>query len=106
MTTAQSLAVGTKVQFSESKRWWRVRAVSADGNFVILTSPFNLRQTVLYTIIDDRRGVRGPDDRIFSNGYESDENINDRLRELVAGDITVSQRTSKTVELDIVTVKP
>lgn len=106
MTTAQSLAVGTKVQFAESKRWWRVRAVSEDSNFVILTSPFNLKKTVQYTIIDNRRGVRGPDDRIFSNGYESDEDINARLSELVAGSISVSKKTSKFVELDIVTVKP
>lgn len=73
---------------------------------MILTSPFNLKKTVQYTIIDNRRGVRGPDDRIFSNGYESDEDINARLSDLVAGSISVSKKTSKFVELDIVTVKP
>lgn len=98
------IRVGDKVQFEGSKRWWKVRAVSDDGTFAILTSPFNLQKTVHYTIIDNARGVRGPDDRIFSSGYESDDEVNERLRELVAGEIAVSKRTSKFVQLDIANV--
>ncbi|OFV78488.1 hypothetical protein [Rhodococcus erythropolis] len=98
------IRVGDKVQFEESKRWWTVRAVSDDGNLAILTSPFNPQNTVLYTIIDNTRGVRGPDDRIFSSGYESDDDVNERMRELVAGEIAVSRRTSKFVPLDIANV--
>lgn len=95
---------GARVQFAESKRWWKVRAVSEDGRFAILTSPFNLRKTLFYTIIDNQRGVRGPDDRIFSSGYETDEQIADRMRELEAGEIKVTQRSSRYIELDIVMV--
>ncbi|WP_256261648.1 hypothetical protein [Rhodococcus sp. 1139] len=73
---------------------------------MILTSPFNLRKTVYYTILDTERGVRGPDDRMFSNGYESDSDIADRMRELVAGDIQVNRRPSKWVETRIVSVLP
>ena len=108
--TAQTIAVkvvirvGDKVQFEQSKRWWKVRAVSDDGNFAILTSPFNLRKTVLYTIIDNKRGVRGPDNLVFSSGYESDDDVKERMRELVAGEIEVSRRTSRFVPLDIANV--
>lgn len=103
---ATALSTGQRVQFSESQRWWKVRASSDDGRFVILTSPFNLQKTVQYTILDTERGVRGPDDRIFSSGYESDSDIADRMRELIAGDIQVSRRPSKWVDTCIVAVLP
>ena len=104
ITVKVVIRVGDKVQFEESKRWWKVRAVSDDGNFAILTSPFNFQKTVHYTIIDNGRGVRGPDDQVFSSGYESDDDVNERMRELVAGEIAVSKRTSRCLPLDIANV--
>lgn len=100
---ATALEMGHRVQFAESRRWWRVRATSGDGRFAILTSSFNLRRVPYYTILDTERGVRGPDDRIFCSGYE-DSQIADRMRELIAGDIQVSRRRS--VESHIVAVLP
>ena len=101
---ATALEMGHRVQFAESRRWWRVRATSGDGRFAILTSPFNLRRVPYYTILDTERGVRGPDDRIFCSGYEDDSDIADRMRELIAGDIQVSRRRS--VESHIVAGLP
>jgi len=49
---ATALEMGHRVQFAESRRWWRVRATSGDGRFAILTSPFNLRRVPYYTILD------------------------------------------------------
>ena len=103
---ATALEMGHRVQFAESRRWWRVRATSGDGRFAILTSPFNLRRVPYYTILDTERGVRGPDDRIFCSGYEDDSDIADRMRELIAGDIQVSRRPSKCVETRIVAILP
>ncbi|MFI5436393.1 hypothetical protein ACHMZP_31895 [Rhodococcus baikonurensis] len=40
--------------------WWTVRAVSDDHQFVILTRPNPEGEGVIYTIIDNNRGVRGP----------------------------------------------
>ena len=81
--TPVPMSVGDSVQFAESKRWWKVRAVSE--RFVILTSPWNLPNcydaTVIYSIIDWERGVRGPDDH-YGVGYESDAEITDALRRL------------------------
>ena len=104
MSAELAMTTGSKVQFADSKRWWKVRAVSDDCRFVILTSPNNLQKSTFYTIIDNLRGVRGPDDRIWSSGYESDDDVNERMRELVAGEIGVSKRTSRYVELNIVRV--
>lgn len=83
------MSVGDSVQFEESRRWWRVRAKST--RYVVLTSPFNLRSTVLYSVIDWERGVRGPDDH-YGVGYETDDEIADALRRLRRGEIEVSWR--------------
>jgi hypothetical protein len=79
-----------------------VRAVSSDGRWVICTKPFNLRHTVLYTIIDFDSGVRGPDNLVFSFGYESEEDIVDAMGCLESGDMEISVRYE--VYLDIESV--
>src|SRR5690554_2932986 len=62
------LAPGDRVKFGtpdkDTRRWWNVRA--ADDRFVVLTrqAEFQKRGTLLYTIIDWDRGVRGPCNRI------------------------------------------
>lgn len=66
------MSVGDKVKFTEDKRPFTVRAVS--NRYVILTKPFNLEHTVLYTVIDWESGVRGPDN-YYSLGYETQEEI-------------------------------
>lgn len=101
------LIVGDSVQFAESKRWWKVRAVSE--RFVIVTSPFNLRHAVLYSVLDWERGVRGPDDH-YGVGYETDEEIADALRrlnlpELADERIEVSYR-AHSIRIDISAVRP
>jgi len=73
-----TFSVGDKVRLASSKRRWTVRGVTRAGRFVILTQPFNLQHTVLYTVIDFERGVRGKDDH-YGLGYESDEDIADAL---------------------------
>ena len=95
------LHVGNSVQFAESKRWWRVRALA--DRFVILTSPFNLQRTVIYSIIDWERGVRGPDDH-YGVGYETEQEIADALARLVSGEIEVSHR-AHSIRVEIAAVK-
>lgn len=98
----KGLRPGDSVTFLEEKQPYRVRAAS--GNFVILTKPFNLRKTVLYCIIDWKRGVRGPDNLIFSHGYESDLDIAERMQDLVSGNATVSRR--RELPVNIIKLKP
>lgn len=81
---------GVRIWFAEEKRPYRVRASS--DRFAICTKPFNLVEgTVLYTIVDFDRGVRGLDDRIFdAHDYVSDRGCKNALRELQLGDLDVS----------------
>jgi hypothetical protein len=87
-----TLAVGDKVKFAEEKRAYTVKAVSADKRYAICTKPFNLQQTVLYSIIDFEDDVRGPDNLVFCYGYKTDEDIAYNLAMLEFGTMKVSYR--------------
>ncbi|MDV6278526.1 hypothetical protein R3Q06_34570 [Rhodococcus erythropolis] len=59
--TACALTAGHRVQFVQpADLWWTVRAVSDDHQFVVLTRPNPEGEGVVYTVIDNNRGVRGP----------------------------------------------
>lgn len=68
-----SLDVGDRVWFVEERNPYTVRAVSADGRWVACTKPFAALHTVMYTVIDFHAQERGVDDRVFSMGYETDD---------------------------------
>ncbi len=68
------LAVGDKVKLADTRQRWTVRAVTDRGRFAILTKPFNIEHTVLYTVVDFDRGVRGKDN-YYGLGYETDEQV-------------------------------
>jgi hypothetical protein len=88
----KNLRVGDYVQIYGEKRPYIVKC--RDDRFIICTKPFNLRHTVFYFIIDLKRGLRGPDDCVFCAGYETQEQCEERLKELQAGEIEVSSRRS------------
>lgn len=73
-STPLSLVPQDRVKFRGEKLPYTVRAVTKGGRFAILTKPFNPRRTVLYTVIDFDRGVRGKDN-YYGLGYETPEDI-------------------------------
>ena len=91
------IKTGDKIKFESEKRPYLVRA--ADDRFAVCTKPFNLRHTTLYTIVDLEKDIRGPDNTVFGEGYETDEDAARALGELQAGEIEVSYRNR--VPLDI-----
>lgn len=112
------LSVGDKVQLADTVQRWTVRGVTTAGRFAILTKPFNLQRTVLYSVIDFDRGVRGRDN-FYGLGYETDEQVADALHNFqheedgtawavdtcpgdwCRGGAEVSHRSSGHVRLDI-----
>lgn len=64
---------GMKIRFAEENSSYQVQAVSESGRYLICTKPFNLRRTVLYTIVDLELGIRGTDNYIFTHGYRTRE---------------------------------
>lgn len=100
------LALGDRMQFDGERMRYTVRAVSPDGRWAICVRPFPLRDTVLYTIVDFDSGVRGPDDMVFSYGYETAEDIAENMARLVAGDMEVSYRRDKRLNITQVVKAP
>lgn len=91
--------VGDKVYIPGNKRPFRVKA--RDDRYIICTKPFNPKHTVIYFIVDlvDKR--RGCDNMVFCSGYETDEQCEERLKELQKGIIEVSTRRSIPLDIDI-----
>lgn len=86
----EDVRLGDRVYVPDQKRPFKVRC--RDERYIICTKPFNIRKTVQYFIVDLEEKVRGPDDRVFCMGYETDDECAERLAELEAGDIIVSFR--------------
>ena len=95
----RKLQVGDKIFVYGEVRPYRVRC--RDERFIICTKPMNIYHTVLYFIIDLQKKLRGPDDRVFCSGYETDEQCLERLQELQNGKIGVSQRRSVGLDMEV-----
>lgn len=101
--------VGDKVKFLGEEKPYTVRTISPDGRWVILTRPHHddeVGHIVRYTIIDFAGGVRGPDDRVFSRGYETVEAIAANLADLIDSPRTLGVSVRYAVALDIEWVRP
>ena len=57
---------GTYIWFKGERQKYTVQVSSE--RYLICTKPFNAKNTVLYTIVDLKEGVRGADNLIFSMG--------------------------------------
>ena len=86
------LKPGDRVYVTGEVRPYRVRC--RDERFIICTKPFNPKRTVIYFIIDLKYRLKGPDNMVFCSGYETQEQCEERLRELQTGRIEVSLRRS------------
>jgi len=90
MISYRDLKPGDPVFVPNEVRPYRVKC--RDERYIICTKPYNPMHTVMYFIIDLERGVRGPDNMVFCSGYETQEQCEERLKELQEGRIEVSYR--------------
>ncbi len=95
--------VGAKIKFEGEKQRYTVRA--SNTAYAVCTKPFNARKTVLYTIVDLVRGVRGPENLIFGLGAETDEQCADMLKRITDGDTEVSYRHDLPLDIEYISVK-
>lgn len=91
---AHTLKVGDRVWLDVEKRPYTVRARS--DRFIVLTKPFNLQHTVLYTVADLEFGIIGRDDW-YGLGYETDEQCEAALAKFESGDAEISVRANATL---------
>lgn len=93
------LSVGSKVKFNTEKGAYTVKARSK--RFAICTKPFNPQRTVLYTIVDFKRQVRGRNNLVFNiYDYKQQADIEHCLRDLETGDVEVSYRNFVSLDID------
>ncbi len=63
--------LGDKIYFEGEKRPYKVRAYNK--RYVVCTKPHNPMNTVLYTIIDLEENIRGPENLLFGEGFETNQ---------------------------------
>jgi hypothetical protein len=80
----------SKITFAEEKHPYVVRAIGK--RYAVCTKPFNLKHTVLYTVIDIDEKIRGTEDLIFGMGAETEKDCNEMLYRLEHGESEVSYR--------------
>lgn len=86
----RKVPVGSKIWFAEEKQGYTVRA--SNVAFCVCTKPFNARKTVLYTIIDWERKERNYENLVFGMGAQTDEECQEMLERLTAGESEISER--------------
>jgi hypothetical protein len=79
------LLVGQRLRFTSDIYTWKVRRISADGRYAVLTCGKS------YSIIDFQAGIRGPDNS-YGTGYSTDAEIAESLEKLVSGETQLSVR--------------
>ncbi len=92
------IKVGIKVKFAEEKQSYMVRACNT--RYAVCTKPFNLKRTVLYTIIDLLNEIRGTEDLIFCYGAKTDKECEEMLKRLSKGETSISRRNNVPLKIE------
>lgn len=99
---------GDKVKFTEEAQAYTIQARS--DRFLVCTKPFNLKRTVLYTIVDLQRNIRGTENLIFGAGAETVAACTDMVARLegTLGDwqTEISYRNNVPLSVDKITKGP
>lgn len=90
-----------KIKFKEERKPYSI--VTRDDRFMICTKPFNLQNTVIYTIVDLEQKIRGTENLVFGLGAKTLEECTDMLNRLRNGESEISKRNY--VDLNIEWVK-
>lgn len=93
-TTWPPFQPGMKIRFASEKQAYTVQAVSPTGRYVVCTKPFNARRTILHTVLDLARGVRGPGTS-WALGYGTPEDCKDTAAAFDAADTYAAMTTAR-----------
>lgn len=92
-TTWPPFEPGMKIRFASEKQAYTVQAVSRTGRYVVCTKPFNACRTILHTVLDLARGVRGPGTS-WALGYGTPEDCQDTAAAFDAADTYSAMSTA------------
>ena len=91
------LTAELKIKFKGEKQ--RYKVISAGKRYLVCNKPFNPRNTVLYTIIDLEKKIRGPENLVIPLGAHTKDLCDEMLLRLENGETEVSRR--RNIPLDI-----
>ena len=91
------LSVGDKIWFKGEKRPYTI--IASNDRYLICTKPFVAIKTVIYTIVDLSKNIRGTENTIFEMGMETEEYCNNALKRLIVGDSQISHRNRVALEV-------
>lgn len=77
------MKVGDKIKFKAEKQRYTIQAMNE--RYLICTKPFNPMHTVLYTIVDLEKQIRGRENLVFGMGAETTEQCEEMLERLTIG---------------------
>lgn len=83
---------GMKIWFDGERNGYTIR--SCNERYLVCTKPYNFRKnTVLYSIVDLWKGIRGLDGYVFSPySYYTQEDCDNYLNDITSGKVQVSRR--------------
>lgn len=85
-------SVKDKIWFAGEKKPYTIQA--CDERYLICTKPFPAKHTVVHTIVDLLKRVRGTEDLIFCMGFETSEDCQDALHRLQLNESEISKRNT------------
>lgn len=95
----KKLKLGQKVFFIDEKQGMTVKAINE--RYAIVTKPFNLQKTVIYSILDFDREIKAPNNLVFNNyDYAIQEDINKCMKDLISGEVELSRRNGINLKID------
>lgn len=105
-TTIGNAKVGDRVKFKDGGRAYTIQA--RNERFLVCTKPFNPKRTVLYTIIDLEKQIRGPENLVFGMGAETRQQCEEMIARLSAKDMAseVSYRRKVPLSIERVESRP
>lgn len=90
LSDLSGLLAGDRIWFEGEKRPYTIKA--ADKRFKICTKPYNIKHTVIYSIVDLDKQIRGTENLIFCMGFETTELCEEALERLRKGESEISHR--------------
>ena len=90
LSDLSGLLAGDRIWFDEEKRPYTIKA--ANKRFKVCTKPYNIKHTVIYTIVDLDRQIRGTENLVFCMGFENIKLCKEALKRLENGESEVSSR--------------
>jgi len=89
-TYMNKLEVGSKIKFFKEKQRYTVQA--SNRFYSVCTKPFNIKKTVIYTVIDWHNKLRGTENLVFGMGTETKKQCEEMLDRLTNGESDISSR--------------